>query len=77
MRSRKDWTIVRRAIQEGFILVTKNSVDFRLLRSILGALDERIEANGLMPCFATELYSLADSDSIQRAFGLRRGFAIS
>ena len=31
MRSRKDWTIVRRAIQEGFILVTNNSVDFATL----------------------------------------------
>ncbi len=31
MRSRKDWTIVRRAVEEGFILVTNNTVDFRLL----------------------------------------------
>lgn len=31
MRSRKDWAIVRRAIEEGFVLVTNNSVDFRSL----------------------------------------------
>jgi len=31
MRSRKDWTIVRRAIEEGFILVTNNTVDFAVL----------------------------------------------
>ena len=28
MRSRKDWTIVRRAVNDGFILVTNNTVDF-------------------------------------------------
>jgi predicted nuclease of predicted toxin-antitoxin system len=28
MRSRKDWTIVRRALNEGFVLVTNNSADF-------------------------------------------------
>ncbi len=31
MRSHKDWTIVRRAIKDGFILVTNNTVDFRPL----------------------------------------------
>lgn len=31
MRSRKDWTIVRRAIEEGFILVTNNTADFTTL----------------------------------------------
>lgn len=31
MRSRKDWTIVRRAVKDGFILVTNNTVDFRPL----------------------------------------------
>jgi predicted nuclease of predicted toxin-antitoxin system len=31
MRSRKDWAIVRRAIEEGFILVTNNTVDFKAL----------------------------------------------
>ena len=29
MRSRKDWTIVRRAVKDGFILVTNNTVDFQ------------------------------------------------
>jgi predicted nuclease of predicted toxin-antitoxin system len=28
MRSRSDWSIVRRAIEEGFILVTNNTTDF-------------------------------------------------
>lgn len=28
MRSRKDWTVVRRAVRDGFILVTNNTVDF-------------------------------------------------
>jgi predicted nuclease of predicted toxin-antitoxin system len=28
MRSRADWAIVRRAIEDGFILVTNNTVDF-------------------------------------------------
>jgi predicted nuclease of predicted toxin-antitoxin system len=31
MRSRKDWTILGRAIKEGFILVTNNTVDFTAL----------------------------------------------
>ncbi|MGA8613443.1 MAG: DUF5615 family PIN-like protein [Xanthobacteraceae bacterium] len=31
MRSRKDWTIVRRAIADDFILVTNNTVDFQPL----------------------------------------------
>ena len=31
MRSRKDWTIVRRAIAEGFVLVTNDTVDFTAL----------------------------------------------
>jgi predicted nuclease of predicted toxin-antitoxin system len=31
MRSRKDWTIVRRAVEEGFILVTNNAVDITAL----------------------------------------------
>ena len=31
MRSRKDWAIVQRAIDEGFVLVTNNTVDFRPL----------------------------------------------
>ena len=31
MRSRRDWTIVQRAIDEGFVLVTNNTVDFRPL----------------------------------------------
>lgn len=31
MGSRQDWTIVQRAIQDGFILVTNNTVDFAAL----------------------------------------------
>jgi predicted nuclease of predicted toxin-antitoxin system len=31
MRSRRDWAIVRRAIQDGFVLVTNNTVDFTAL----------------------------------------------
>jgi hypothetical protein len=31
MGSRKDWTILRRAIEEGFVLVTNNTVDFTAL----------------------------------------------
>lgn len=31
MRSRKDWVIVRRAADEGFVLVTNNTVDFTAL----------------------------------------------
>jgi predicted nuclease of predicted toxin-antitoxin system len=31
MRSRKDWTIVRRAIEQGFVLVTNDALDFAAL----------------------------------------------
>ncbi len=31
MRSRQDWTIVRRAIENGIVLVTNNTVDFTAL----------------------------------------------
>lgn len=31
MTSKKDWTIVRRAVLDDFVLVTNNSVDFRAL----------------------------------------------
>lgn len=31
IQSRKDWAIVRRAVDDDFILVTNNSVDFRSL----------------------------------------------
>lgn len=31
MRSRKDWTIVQRAVADGFVLVTNNTVDFASL----------------------------------------------
>lgn len=31
MRSRKDWTIVRRAVSDGYVLVTNNATDFRAL----------------------------------------------
>ena len=28
MRSKKDWAIVRRAVRDGFVLVTNNTADF-------------------------------------------------
>ena len=28
LRSKKDWTIVRRAVEEGYVLVTNNTTDF-------------------------------------------------
>src|SRR5262249_9377772 len=31
MRSRKDWSIVRRAVADGYVLVTNNATDFRAL----------------------------------------------
>jgi predicted nuclease of predicted toxin-antitoxin system len=31
LRSRKDWSIVRRAIADGYVLVTNNATDFRSL----------------------------------------------
>jgi predicted nuclease of predicted toxin-antitoxin system len=31
MRSRKDWSIVRRAIDDGYVLVTNNTTDFAAL----------------------------------------------
>ena len=31
LRSRKDWSIVRRAIDDGFVLVTNNTLDFTTL----------------------------------------------
>jgi predicted nuclease of predicted toxin-antitoxin system len=31
MRSRKDWSIVRRAVADGYVLVTNNTTDFRAL----------------------------------------------
>ena len=33
MRSRKDWSIVRRAIDDGYVLVTNNPTDFAALLS--------------------------------------------
>ena len=31
MRSRKDWSIVHRAVADGYVLVTNNATDFRAL----------------------------------------------
>ena len=31
LRSRKDWTIVRRAVEDGYVLVTNNTADFTTL----------------------------------------------
>jgi predicted nuclease of predicted toxin-antitoxin system len=33
MRSRKDWTVARRAVDDGFVFVTNNAVDFTPLYS--------------------------------------------
>jgi predicted nuclease of predicted toxin-antitoxin system len=33
LRSRKDWTIVRRAVDDGYVLVTNNATDFTPLLS--------------------------------------------
>lgn len=54
MRSRKDWTILRRAVKDGFILVTNDAVDFRLLY-------EREEVHAGLVCLnvAPGLMSLA------------------
>jgi predicted nuclease of predicted toxin-antitoxin system len=59
MRSRKDWTIVRRAIEEGFILVTNNTVDF-------AALYEREEIHARLVCLniAPNLTSLEVQKSL-------------
>lgn len=43
MRSRKDWTIARRAVEDGFTLVTNNAIDFRPLY-------EREEAHSGLVC---------------------------
>ena len=53
MRSRKDWTIVGRAIAEGFVLVTNDTVDFT-------ALYEREEIHAGLVCLniAPSLMSL-------------------
>ena len=45
MRSRKDWTIVRRAIEDGFVLVTNNTTDFT-------ALFEREEIHAGLVCLS-------------------------
>lgn len=31
LKSKKDWTIVRRAVRDGFVLVTNNTLDFTAL----------------------------------------------
>lgn len=31
MRSKKDWAIVRRAVRDGYVLVTNNTADFTAL----------------------------------------------
>lgn len=31
LRSRKDWTIVRRAVEDGYVLITNNTTDFTTL----------------------------------------------
>jgi predicted nuclease of predicted toxin-antitoxin system len=59
MRSRKDWTIVRRAIKDGFVLVTNDIVDFT-------ALYEREEIHAGLVCLnvAQNLMSLEVQKSL-------------
>jgi predicted nuclease of predicted toxin-antitoxin system len=79
MRSRKDWTIVRRAVRDGFILVTNNTLDF-------GPLYEREEVHAGLVCinvafglmtlevqkslFLIALDQLAGSEPVNEAFEL-------
>ena len=62
MRSRKDWLIVRRAIADGYVLVTNNTTDFRAL---LGR--EEVHAGLICINVAPGLMSL---DVQQRLFAL-------
>jgi predicted nuclease of predicted toxin-antitoxin system len=66
MRWRKDWSIVHRAIEEGFVLVTNNTVDFT-------ALYERVEIHAGLVCLnvAPNLMSL-DAQKLLFALALDR-----
>ncbi len=59
MTSHKDWTIVRRAIEEGFTLVTNNTTDFT-------ALHQREEIHAGLVCLniAPNLTSLETQKSL-------------
>jgi predicted nuclease of predicted toxin-antitoxin system len=62
LRSRKDWSIVRRAINDGYVLVTNNTTDFT---SLLGR--EKLHAGLVCLNVAPGLMSL---DVQKRLFGL-------
>jgi len=62
LRSRKDWSIVRRAIDDGYVLVTNNTTDFT---SLLGR--EKLHAGLVCLNVAPGLMSL---DVQKRLFGL-------
>jgi predicted nuclease of predicted toxin-antitoxin system len=59
MRSRKDWTIVRRAVDGGFILVTNNTVDFAELYG-----REEIHAGLVCLNLAASMMSLGNQKSL-------------
>jgi Domain of unknown function (DUF5615) len=73
LRSRKDWSIVRRAINDAYVLVTNNTTDFMsLLRreKVHGGLVCLNVAHGLMSLnvqrrlFSLALHRLGDSEPI-------------
>jgi predicted nuclease of predicted toxin-antitoxin system len=73
LRSRKDWSIVRRAVDHGYVLVTNNTTDFKLLLGREGVHAGLICINvapGLMSLdvqarlFALALERLGDSEPI-------------
>jgi predicted nuclease of predicted toxin-antitoxin system len=80
LRSRRDWTIVRRAIAGGYVLVTNNTTDFSaLLRREevhVGLLCINV-AHGLMSLdvqrrlFALALDRLGDSEPINEMLEIR------
>jgi hypothetical protein len=79
MRSRKDWTIVRRAVKDGFILVTNNTLDFRPLyerEEVHAGLVCMNVAPGLMTLeaqkslFLIALDQLAGDEPVNEAFEL-------
>jgi predicted nuclease of predicted toxin-antitoxin system len=62
LRSRKDWSIVRRAVEDGYVLVTNNTIDFT---SLLG--EESVHAGLVCLNAAPGLMSL---DVQRRLFAL-------
>jgi predicted nuclease of predicted toxin-antitoxin system len=73
MRSRKDWSVVRRAIDDGYVLVTNNTTDFMSLlrrQKVHAGLVCLNVAHGLMSLdvqlrlFALALDRIGDSEPI-------------